>query len=60
MADAATAPAPTSSSALEADGRDAAAKTNITEKPLDYREFYDEETKAKVAEVFAREIKLID
>lgn len=34
-------------------------KTNITEKPVDYREFYDEETKAKVAEVFAREIKLM-
>ena len=33
-------------------------KTNITTKKVNYRDFYDEETKAKVAELFSREIKL--
>jgi len=35
-------------------------KTHITERPVDYHEFYDEETKAKLAECFAREIKLLN
>lgn len=41
------------------DGHMPREKTNITEKPVDYRSYYDEETKAKVAEVFRREIKLM-
>lgn len=31
-------------------------KTNITERPVDYRAYYNEQTKCKVAELFAREI----
>lgn len=42
------------------DGRMPREKTNITEKPVDYHEFYDDETKAKIAECFAREIKLLN
>jgi hypothetical protein len=35
-------------------------KTNITGNPVDYHEFYDDETKTKIAECFAREIKLFN
>ncbi len=33
-------------------------KTNITSKNLDYRDYYDDETREKVAELFHREIAL--
>lgn len=42
------------------DGRMPKEKTNITSKPVDYHDFYDDDTKAKVAECFAREIKHFD
>lgn len=35
-------------------------KTDMTTQPVDFHDFYDEETKAKIAEVFAREIKLMN
>jgi hypothetical protein len=34
-------------------------KTNITSQPVDYREFYDEETREKIAQEFSREIRLM-
>lgn len=34
-------------------------KTNITQHKIDYRKFYDEETRDKVAQEFAREIRLM-
>lgn len=42
------------------DGKMPREKTDITAKPVDFHDFYDDETKAKVAEVFAREIKLMN
>jgi len=42
------------------DGNMPREKTNITSAPIDYRTFYDEETRAKVAECYAREISLLD
>lgn len=40
------------------DGKMPREKTNITAKKVDYRDFYDNETRAKVAEIFQREISL--
>jgi len=41
------------------DGKMPREKTNITADKVDYREYYDEETKEKVANEFRREIKLM-
>jgi hypothetical protein len=35
-------------------------KTNITSQPVDYREFYDDETREKVAHEFSREIRFMN
>lgn len=35
-------------------------KTHISRQPVDYRGYYDEETRAKVANCFSREIALMD
>jgi hypothetical protein len=34
-------------------------KTNINRQPIDYRGYYDDDTRAKVAECFSREIDLL-
>jgi hypothetical protein len=44
---------------LPYDGKMPREKTNITAQPVDYREFYDDETRAKVGELFSREISLM-
>ncbi len=41
------------------DGNMPREKTNITEAPVDYHTYYDDETREKIAECFAREIKLL-
>lgn len=41
------------------DGTMPREKTNITSQPVDYREYYDEETREKVAAEFSREIRLM-
>jgi hypothetical protein len=41
------------------DGNMPREKTNLTERPVDYHDYYDDETRAKVAECFAREIGLL-
>lgn len=43
---------------LPYDGNMPREKTNITTKKVDYRDYYDDESKEKVAELFSREIKL--
>jgi hypothetical protein len=43
---------------LPYDGKMPREKTNITTKKVDYRDYYDDETREKVAELFHREIKL--
>lgn len=41
------------------DGNMPREKTNITSQPVDYRDYYDEETREKVAAEFSREIRLM-
>ena len=41
------------------DGEMPREKTNITQHKVDYREFYDDETREKVAQEFTREIRLM-
>ena len=41
------------------DGHMPKEKTNITERPIDYREYYDDETRNQIAKYFSREIKLL-
>jgi hypothetical protein len=41
------------------DGNMPREKTGVTQEKADYREYYDDETKAKVAEWFSREIRLM-
>ena len=42
------------------DGQMPREKTHINRQPIDYRGYYDDETRAKVAECFSREIRLMN
>jgi hypothetical protein len=42
------------------DGQMPREKTHINRQPIDYRDYYDDETRAKVAECFSREIRLMN
>ncbi len=41
------------------DGNMPREKTHITRQPVDYRSYYDDETRSKVGECFSREIRLM-
>ena len=43
---------------LPYDGHMPREKINITSKKVDYRDYYDDETREKIAKLFSREIRL--